>query len=34
MNFNLFFYKTLLYKNFILHILSNSADFNQIASAK
>jgi len=32
--FNLFYYKTLLYQNFILQILSNSADLNQIASAK
>jgi len=34
MIFNLFYYKTLLYQNFILQTLSNSADFNQIASAK
>jgi len=34
MIFNLFSYKTLLYKNIILQILSNSADLDQIASAK
>jgi len=34
MIFNLFSYKNLLYQNFILQILSNSADLNQIASAK
>jgi len=34
MIFNLFSYKTLLYQNFILQILSNSADLNQIASAE
>jgi len=34
MIFNLFYYKTLLYQNFILQILPYSADLNQIAGAK